>query len=110
MKINFVEGAAITILLPLVFLLTGTLSLGYTVTAILLLFGAWSIVFGLLMAIAKEKMYYASWGAILVALSTIYVVPIQYTIALVIAVIILLVVLSVALRQGRQSTDTAVQG
>jgi membrane-bound ClpP family serine protease len=101
MRINFAEGAAITILVPLVFLLVGILSPRDTLTAILLLFGAWSLVFGILMAIAREKMYYVSWGAILMALSPIAIIPLKYTIALVIVVVILLIVATIVMRQRR---------
>jgi len=110
LRVNFAEGAAIAILLPLVLLLTGILSSAYTVTAILLLFGAWSIIFALVMALPRERLYYGSWGAILMALSSITVLPFRYTVALVLAVIIALIVLVVAMRQGRRAQRPAPSG
>ena len=101
MRINFAEGAVIAILVPIVLLLVGVLSFSYTVTALLVLFGGWSIVFGVAMAAARERMYYASWGAILVALSTVTVLPIQYVVAALLVVIIVLVVLAVAMRRSK---------
>ena len=106
MKVNFAEGGAVAILLPLIFLLTGTLSWGYMVSAMLLLLGAWSVVFGLFMATARDRMYYAALGTILIALSTVSVVTIQYTIALVVAVIVLLIILSAAERWFRRARMT----
>ena len=106
MKVNFAEGGAVAILLPLIFLLTGTFSWGYMVSAMLLLLGAWSVVFGLFMATTRDRMYYVALGAILIALSTVSVVAIQYTIALVVAVIVLLVILSAAERWLRRAKMT----
>ena len=87
-------------LLPIAFLLFGTLELIQTVSAILLLSGLWTLVFGLVWEKKEEKLYYSGFGVVIVLLSTFLFIPLQFTAGLVIVAIVALAVISAVFRPG----------
>ena len=82
-RIGLGVGLIATVLLPLALLLFGTLKLNQTVSAILLLSGAWAFVFGIFMESKQERLYYSGFGAVVAILSTFLFISFEYTVGLV---------------------------
>jgi hypothetical protein len=101
-KVGLGIGLIVTVLIPLALLLFEVLKAVQTVSAILLLSGLWTLVFGLLMERKDERLYYSGSGAIFALLSTFIFIPFRFTAGLVIVAIIALAVISVAMRPGPQ--------
>jgi hypothetical protein len=57
--------------------------------------GLWTIVCGVIINGGRnDRIYYIGWGSVIAVLSTIVVLPLAYTIGLVLTVIIALIILS----------------
>ena len=109
MRGSYGAGLIIAVLLPVALLLFGLLSLLQVVSAMLLLGGLWTLVFGLFMGAKGDRMYYSGSGVVVALLSTFIVIPVQYTAGLVLVAIIVFVVLSV-LGPGSGGSKPAAQG
>jgi hypothetical protein len=59
----------------------------------LFMFGAWSIVSGVLLVKRNDLYYYVGWGLILVSLSTAYFIPFQYSVAVALILIIIIILI-----------------
>lgn len=93
-------GLIVTVLLPLAFLFFGVLKLDQTVSAILLLSGAWGFVFGLFMERREERLYYSGFGVIVALLSTFLFIAVRYTIGLVILALVVLALIQALSKRG----------
>lgn len=62
--------------------------------AFLFMFGAWSVASGLVLVNKKGLYYYVGWGLVLASLSTAYLIPLQYSIALALILIIIIILVS----------------
>ena len=93
-------GLIATVLLPLALLLFGTLKLNQTLSAILLLSGAWAFVFGLFMESKQERLYYSGFGAVVALLSTFLFIALQYTAGLVLVAFVVLALIQAMFRPG----------
>ena len=99
-RIGLGIGLIATVLLPLAFLLFGTLKLNQTVSAILLLSGLWALVFGLLMERKQERLYYSGFGVVVALLSTFIFIHLRYTVGLVIVALVVLALIQALFRPG----------
>lgn len=102
-RIGLGIGLIATVLLPFALLLFGTLRFVETISAILLLSGLWTLVFGLLMERKEERLYYSGFGVVVVLLSTFLFIPFRYTAGLVLVAIVALAVISAVLKPGSSS-------
>ncbi len=91
-------GLIIAVLLPVAILLFGVLTPVQTVSAILLMSGLWTLLFGVLWADKASRLYFSGYGVIAAVLSTFLFLPIQYTAGLVVLAIVGLVVVYAAKR------------
>jgi len=99
-RIGLGIGLIATVLLPLAFLLFGTLKLNQTVSAILLLSGVWALVFGLLMEKKQERLYYSGFGVVVALLSTFAFIHLRYTVGLIIVALVVLALIQALFRPG----------
>jgi len=65
---------------------------------LLLLNGLWILIYGIVEAERKDKLYYSGWGLIMAGLSTFVVLPLAYTFGVVI--VLIMVVIGVRLVSG----------
>jgi len=99
-RIGLGVGLIATVLLPLALLLFGTLKLNQTVSAILLLSGAWAFVFGIFMESKQERLYYSGFGAVVAILSTFLFISFEYTVGLVLVAFVVLALIQAMFRPG----------
>jgi hypothetical protein len=99
-RIGLGIGLIATVLLPIALLLFGTLRAVQTISAILLLSGLWTLVFGLFMERKDERLYYSGFGVVVILMSTFLFIPFRFTAGLVIVVIVALAVISAVFRPG----------
>ncbi len=93
-------GLIATVLVPVALVLFGTLSGYQAVSAILLLSGLWTLVFGLAMAGRDERLYYSGFGVVVALLSTFLFIPIQFTAGLVVLAVVALALISAMAGRG----------
>ncbi len=93
-------GLIATVLIPIALLLFGVLKPVQTVSAILLLSGVWTFVFGLLMGRKEERLYYSGSGVVVALLSTFVFIPYAYTAGLVLVALVALVLIQAVFRPG----------
>ena len=92
------SGYVVAILLALVLYLFRITNISETVSALFLFIGLWTITLGL--SYKGERMYYFGWGACIAVLSTFVLLPLSYTIGLVLIVIIALILINATLMKG----------
>jgi len=103
-RIGLGIGLIATVLVPIALLLFGVLKAGETLSAILLLSGAWTLVFGLLMEAKPERLYYSGFGIIVALLSTFHFIAFRYTAGLVVVAIVALAMASAVLKPRAPTT------
>ena len=98
LKLGFGEGAAILTLLPFVLALLGIGNLLGSLTLVIILNGLWIIVNAFIQKSKRDRMHLLSWGLVVAAISSIFIAPFQYTIALVLIAVIISVLMNVFTR------------
>jgi hypothetical protein len=97
-RIGLGIGLIVTVLLPLALLLFEVLRPVETISAILLLSGLWTFMFGLLIQRRTERLYYSGFGVVIILFSTFIVIPFRFTLGLVVVAIVALAVISAVSR------------
>jgi uncharacterized membrane protein len=104
-RVGYGYGLIVAILLAIVLYLFGLINPEQTVSALLLFVGLWTMIFG---GTAKgEKTYYVGWGAVIAVLSTFIIIPLAYTIALVLIVVIIFTIFTAT--RSKRTTETVAQ-
>ena len=101
-RIGLGMGLIATVLIPFALLLFGALDFVQTSSAVLLLSGLWTLVFGLVMDAKDERLYYSGFGIVVALLSTFLFIPLRYTAGLVVVAIVALALTSALLRPKAQ--------
>jgi len=91
-------GIIIATLVSLVVFLFGFVNYAWLAALLLLLNGLWIVVYGAVEAERRDKLYYSGWGLIMAGLSTFVVLPLAYTLGVVI--VLILAVIGVRLVTG----------
>lgn len=99
MKLFYYEGVVVSLVVPFIAYFLGLIRLRPTLFLSLAFFGIWTIIAAILMASRGQRTYYLAWGMIIASLSTVFVIPAQYTIVLILVSIVVLVVFSISMRQ-----------
>jgi hypothetical protein len=102
-KTGLGAGLIATVLLPVALLLFGTLKFDQTFSAILLLSGLWTLVFGLLIEKKEERLYYSGFGVVVALLSTFLFIPLRFTAGLVVVAIVALALTSAVSRSSQKN-------
>ena len=95
MKPSWGIGALVAVLASVAIGLLGSLSGQATLSLLLLLTGAWTVVASFTVADRKDRNYYSAWGVVIAALSLAYLIPLQYELALILLAIVALIVINV---------------
>ena len=94
MRLGYGSGLIVAILLPIVLYLFGVTNALQSISVLLLFSGLWTVIYGLTTHV--DKILYAGWGAGIAVLSTFIVIPLTYSVSMVLVVIIVLIVVSAA--------------
>lgn len=103
-RIGLGIGLIATVLIPIALLLFGVLKPVPTLSAILLLSGLWTLVFGLFMEAKAERLYYSGFGVVVALLSTFHYISFRYTAGLVVVAIVVLALISAVFKPGAPPT------
>jgi len=103
MKPSLGIGIILATLVSLVLYLFGIVNLNWLGALLLLLNGLWIVVYGVVEAESRDKLYYSGWGLIMAGLSTFVVLPLAYTLGVVLVLIIAVVVVSVATGSNKKA-------
>jgi hypothetical protein len=104
LKLAYGEGIIVAVLAPIVIFLFGKISILQTFFSVFALIGLWTLVSAYLFSTTRERMYYVSWGLIVLAISSAFVIHIQYAIALILIAIIASLLINVATRKSAPNT------
>ena len=88
MKPSFGIGIILATLVSFVLFLFGIVNYAWLGAMLLLLNGLWIVVYGVMEAERRDKLYYAGWGLIMAGLSTFVVLPLAYVFGVVLVLII----------------------
>ncbi len=99
-RIGLGIGLIVTVLIPLALLLFEVLKAVQTISAILLLSGLWTFLFGLMTEKKEERLYYSGSGVVIVLLSTFIFVAFRFTAGMVIVAVVVLAVISAVYKPG----------
>ena len=99
------EGSVVAVLIPIVIWLVRIIDLPEAISLALALFGLWTIIFSVTMSETGEKVYYFGWGIAALSFSTAFVIPIYYSIAIILIVMIGIVIYLAYQRSNRTSTS-----
>ena len=80
-------GLVIAFLISIAALLFGVVGPKQTIALFLVLVGIWTVTFGALMSKSSE-LYISGWGVVIILLATFIILPIQYTVGLVLVGIV----------------------
>ena len=107
MKPGWGVGMVVAVLVSVaVWLLNIVVFLGM-ISLALLLCGLWTIVSSFVVVEARDRMYYASWGVVITALSVFYYIPFNYTIALILLAIVALIIINVYIGRAPKLYEAA---
>jgi hypothetical protein len=98
MKPSLGVGIILATLVSLVLYLFGLVGFTWLAVLLLLLNGLWIVVYGAVEAGSRDRLYYVGWGLVMAGLSTFAVLPLTYTLGVVLTLII--VVIAVRLVSG----------
>lgn len=88
MRMSYVEGVIVAILVPFVFLFLGFVSFYHALFLSIFLLGVWTIIAAFALVGKEELKVYTTWGIVIACLSTFLVISATYAIALVLIAII----------------------
>lgn len=88
MKPSLGIGVLLATLVSLVVFLFGLVNYAWLGALLLLLNGLWIVVYGVVEAGSRDRLYYAGWGLIMAGLATFVILPLTYTLGVVIVLII----------------------
>lgn len=107
MKPGYGVGVVVAVLLSFAVFLFGVVDFRGLLSVLLLLVGLWTLVAAAAVVLPAERMYYASWGAVLAILSATYFIRLRYALGLVLIALVVLIVLSY---YGRKNPKPPTQG
>ena len=101
MRLAYYEGVLVAILAPIVVYLFGfgKIDLLETSFLVFLFLGVWTLVSVFTLMFGRARMYYIVWGLILASFSSIFIIRIQYALALIILAVLASVLINVATRK-----------
>ena len=88
-------------MVSLVLFLFGFVSYAWLGASLLLLNGLWILVYGVVEAESKDKLYYAGWGLIMAGLSSFVLLPLAYTLGVTIMLIIVVIAVRLVAGSGK---------
>jgi len=86
-SVSLIVGFIIAFLLSIAAYLFGVVGPSATLALFLVLAGLWTVTFGALVA-KSSQLYISGWGVVIILFATFIILPIQYTIGLVIVGIV----------------------
>lgn len=100
MRLAYGEGVLVAILVPfIVYLLgIGKFTILETLFSVFALVGLWTIISAFVLMRERDRVYFFTWGLIVLSISSAFVVHIQYSIALILIAIIAALLFNVATR------------
>ena len=101
MKPSLGIGIILATLASLVLFLFGVVGYEWLGALLLLLNGLWILVYGVVEAGSKDRLYYAGWGLIMAGLSTFVVLPLGYTLGVVIVLVMVVIGVRLVTRAGK---------
>ena len=107
MKPGWGVGMVVAVLVSVAVGLLGSLSTQATISLLLLLTGAWTVVAAFLVVDRKDRSYYSAWGVVIAALSLAYLIPIQYELALILLAIVALIIINVYIGKAPKMYEAA---
>jgi len=103
MRLAYAEGLILAVLAPFVvyFLGIGKLTLLETLFSVFALIGIWTILSAFALISAGDRIFYVTWGLVLLSFSSLFVTHIQYAIALILIAIIASLLINSATRREK---------
>ncbi len=101
MKPSLGIGVILATLVSLVVFLFGYVNYAWFGALLLLLNGLWIVIYGIVEAQSRDRLYYAGWGLVMAGLATFVVLPLTYTLGVV--VVLIMAVIGVRLVTGSGS-------
>jgi hypothetical protein len=108
LRLAYGEGVIIAVLAPFVVLLFGKITVLQTFFSVFALVGLWTVLSAFILMGQKNRIFYLSWGLILLGLSSAFITHLQYAIALILIAIMASLLINVATRKNYPKT-TSVQ-
>ena len=112
MRLAYGEGLVLAILAPFVVYLLGIgrITLFETLFSVFALIGIWTILSAFLLVSFSERIYYVTWGLVILSVSSAFIVHIQYAIALILIAIIASLLINVSTRKNRMQVTSVKVG
>ncbi len=104
-RVGFASGVVVAVLIGPIIYLLGIASPLLSLSIIFLIAGIWTVLYGVWFT--SDKVYWIGWGGLIAILSTFYVLPLQYTAALVLIVIVGLIIFT-SIRSRNAKTAASV--
>lgn len=100
MRLAYGEGVILAVLVPFVVYLFGKITILQTFFSVFALIGLWTLISALILMGARERIYYLTWGLILLSISSAFVTRIQYAVAFILLAIIASLLINVTTRKS----------
>lgn len=104
MRLAYGEGVIFSILVPFVLYLfgIGRITILETLFSVFALIGLWTIISAFLLMGQLDRIYYLSWGLVILSISSAFIVHLQYAIGLILIALIVSLLLNIAMRKDMQ--------
>lgn len=94
-KVGGWVGSVIGILVSIVVYLFGLVDLKGMLSLMFLLVGLWTVLAAFIIVDPKDRFYYTAWGVVIAFLALFDIIPVNYTIALILLAIVALIIINV---------------
>ena len=98
LKLGFGEILILIILSGVALFLLEIFDVTQTFAFLMIGVGLWSVIFGIAIARSDERQYYVGWGVVVAVFASVFFVPLQYALALVLIAMVLIATISIVLR------------
>jgi len=103
MRLAYGEGIILAVLAPFVVFLFTKITLFETLFSVFALVGLWTLISAFVLMGERARIYYLTWGLIILSISSAFITHIQYAIGFVLIAIIAALLINVSTRKNMPS-------
>jgi hypothetical protein len=100
MRLAYGEGIILAVLAPFVVFLFNKINIFQTFFSVFALIGLWTLISAVVLMGERERIYYLTWGLLLLSISSAFITRIEYALAFILLAIIASLLINVATRKS----------
>ena len=103
MRLAYGEGIILAVLAPFVVYLFSKITIFETLFSVFALVGMWTLISAFILMGERERIFYLTWGLIVLSISSAFITKLQYAVGFVLIAIIAALLINVSTRKSTPS-------